>query len=145
MILVDVNLLVYARLAGTPQHEAAREWLDARLNAPEPVGVPWPVSVGFLRIATHPRIFAKPLGLDAAWTQVREWLSLPAVWTPEPTERHAEVFALTLRDAGRGADLVSDAHLAALAIEHGLELCSTDRDFARFEGLRWRDPLREPR
>lgn len=142
MILVDVNLLVYARMGGLAQSERARTWLDGALNGPAMVGLPWPSLLGFARITTNRRIFATPLPLTDAWAQVQEWLALTTVWIPTPGDRHAGVLDRVLRDAEPGGDLVPDAHLAALAIEHGLQLCSTDRDFARFESLRWRDPLR---
>lgn len=141
MILVDANLLVYARVSDFPQHEAARGWLDARLNGPTGVGLPWPSLLAFVRLVANPRVFRSPMPLAEAWGQVEEWLDCAAVWTPGPTERHREVLApLMERIAGR-ANLVPDAHLAALALEYGLVLCSTDGDFARFPGLRWENPL----
>lgn len=142
MILVDANLLVYAHVAGLPKHPEARRWLDLQLNGTPRVGLPWPSLVAFLRLVTNPRIFEKPEPMTSAWRQVREWLALDPVWIPQPTERHAEVLEQVLRDAGRGANLIPDAHLAALAIEHGLTLCSSDGDFARFQGLRWENPVR---
>lgn len=141
MILVDANLLVYAKVTGFPLHPPARRWLEERLTAHARVALPWPSLIAFLRITTNPRIFERPLGIDAAWKQVEEWLSLRGVWTPTPTERHTEVFGELLRATSAGANLVPDAHLAALAIEHGLTLCSTDGDFARFPGLKWENPL----
>lgn len=142
MILVDVNLLVYARIGGLPQSEPARGWLDGALNGGAMVGLPWPVLLGFVRLTTNRRVFGTPLPLADAWAQVQEWLALTTVWIPTAGARHASVLDGVLRDAEPGGDLVPDAHLAALAVEHGLELCSTDRDFARFSSLRWRDPLR---
>lgn len=140
MILVDANLLVYAKMGGMPQHAAARDWLDERLSHPARVGLPWPSLLAFLRLTSNPRIFERPLGLGDAWRQVEEWLALPAVWIPLPADRHRSILAGLLAGEIR-SDLVMDAHLAALALEHGLVLCSTDRDFSRFAGLRWENPL----
>jgi hypothetical protein len=142
VILVDANLLVYARVSGMPQHAAARTWLDERLNGTTRVGLPWSSLTAFLRIVTNPRIFARPEPLTAAWAQVEAWLGQDAAWIPVPTDRHQTVLGTILARTRGGPDLVPDAHLAALAIEHGLTLCSTDGDFARFPGLRWDDPLR---
>jgi toxin-antitoxin system PIN domain toxin len=141
VILVDANLLIYAVNPADPHHERAREWLDERLDGPEKVGLPWHSLLAFLRIVTHPRVFSPPATVDAAWAVVEDWLAAEPAWIPAPTDRHREVLRRLLGATG-GADLVPDAHLAALAMEHGLVLCSTDRDFARFEGLRWQDPLR---
>ena len=140
MILVDVNLLLYAVNPAAAQHDAAREWLDARLDGPSKVGLPWPSLLAFVRIATHPRVFRPPAPVKDAWRVVLGWLAAETAWIPSPTDRHAEVLEALL-DQTTGGDLVPDAHLAALAVEHGLTLCSTDRDFARFDGLRWEDPL----
>jgi toxin-antitoxin system PIN domain toxin len=141
MILVDANLLVYAQVQEMSQHEAARNWLDARLNGTAAVGLPWPSLLAFVRLVTNPRIFARPETVDAAWQQVEAWLACPPVWIPQPTERHRGVLGSLLRGTSSRANLVPDAHLAALAIEHGLLLCSTDGDFARFPGLRSQNPL----
>jgi len=141
VILVDINILVYASFADLSQHHAAHKWLDAQLNSPARVGIPWVSLLGFLRIATHPRIIVHPLTMAAAWRQVEAWLSCETVWTPQPSERHAEVLGALLSQPGVHGNLVPDAHLAALAIEHGLTLCSTDGDFARFRGLKWLNPL----
>jgi len=141
VILVDANLLLYAKISDYPQHRAAHEWLDGKINEPARVGLPWPSLLAFLRISTNPRIFERPLGISSAWLQVEEWLAVPQVWIPRPTDRHAEVLGELLRDSSVAGPLVSDADLAALAIEHGLVMCSTDGDFARFRGLRWENPL----
>jgi toxin-antitoxin system PIN domain toxin len=142
VIVVDANLLIYARVASLPQHRAARAWLDDRLNGSAAVGLPWPSLLGFLRITTNPRVFERPLALAVAWRQVRDWLGCRPVWVPAPTDRHVPLLEALLLEVGSGANLVADAHLAALAMEHGLTLCSTDGDFARFPGLRWENPLR---
>lgn len=141
MILVDANLLIYAVNTFAPQHAAARSWLDSRLNSDTRVGLPWASLLAFLRLATNARVFAQPLGIIDAWNRVTTWLCSDVVWVPAPTERHAEILAQLLAAPGVYGNLVPDAHLAALAIEHGLELNSTDGDFARFAGLNWRNPL----
>lgn len=141
MILVDANLLIYAYEARTPAHAAARTWLDEQLNGPAPVGLPWLALLAYLRITTNPRVFQRPQTMQQAWKQVEAWLGAESAWVPEPTPRHAEIFAKLLLGARLTRDLTSDAHLAALAIEHGLTLCSADNDFARFAGLRWTNPL----
>lgn len=141
MILVDANLLLYATIEDYAQHASARTWLEERLNDRARVGIPWPSSLAFLRIVTNRRLFSRPLPIARAWDRVASWLALPNVWVPLPTERHAEVLGALLADAAGAANLVPDAHLAALAVEHGLLLCSTDRDFSRFGGLRWQNPL----
>jgi hypothetical protein len=141
VILIDANLLVYAAAPQLPQHPAARAWLDARLNGEARVGLPWASLLAFLRLVTDPRVFQPASGMAAAWRQMEEWLEQPPVWIPQPTERHAQVLGRLLSQSGGAARLVPDAHLAALGIEHGLELCSNDGDFARFQGLRWSNPL----
>ena len=143
MILVDANLLIYAYVPELPQHEAARTWLEEQLNTAPRVGLPWPSLLAFVRLVTNPRIFERPAPMAEAWARVEEWLHLPSVWIPLPTERHPEVLGELMRRAVDRSQLVPDAHLAALAIEHGLVLCSTDGDFARFPGLRWQNPLQE--
>ena len=141
MILVDANLLVYAYARGMPQHEAARTWLDGCLNGATRVGLPWESLIAFVRLVTNPRVFERPAPVGAAWAQVKEWLGAAPAWVPQPTPQHQALLDRLLRDLGRGANLVPDAHLAAIAMGHGLELCSSDGDFARFGGLRWRNPL----
>ena len=141
MILVDANLLLYGTLADYEQHAAAYAWLEDQLNSPMRVGLPWVSLLAFLRISANPRIFPDPLPMRRAWNQVERWLDAPNVWCPEPTERHRALLERFLRTVASSPKLVSDAHLATLAIEHGLVLCSTDGDFARFEGLRWENPL----
>ena len=141
MILVDANLLIYAVNSAAPQHNHAREWLDGRINSTVRMGLPWTSLLAFLRLVSNPRIFEHPLSTAEAWKQVDAWLSSGPVWVPAPTQRHAEILARLLTTPGVYGNLVPDAHLAALAIEHGLELNSTDGDFARFVGLKWRNPL----
>ena len=142
MILVDANLLVYAHVSSFPQHPAARQWLDERIDGPASVGLPWPSLLGFVRLVSNPRIFDRPSSVTTAWKQVESWLAAGSTWIPVPTERHREVLAPLMKSAEGRANLVPDAHVAALAIEHGLVLCSTDGDFARFDGLEWLNPLK---
>ena len=141
MILIDANLLVYAHVASFKQHEAARNWLDKQLNGTAPVGLPWASLLSFVRLTSNPKIFDQPEPVAVAWSQARDWLDCPTVWIPEPTDRHREILGGFLEGVVTKASLVPDAHLAALAIEHGLILCSADGDFARFPGLRWENPL----
>jgi toxin-antitoxin system PIN domain toxin len=122
-------------------HGAAKAWLDERLNGTDRVGLPWGALLAFVRLSASPRVLSRPISLRDAAGVVGAWLALPVTWTPEPSDRHARVLTQLLAGESK-ADLVADAHLAAIAIEHGLVLCSTDRDFARFEGLRWTDPLK---
>ena len=141
MILVDADLLVYAHVSSFQQHESARTWLDSELNGQSRVGLPWHSLLAFLRIVTNPRVFHQPEAMSDAWKQVEAWLDCELTWIPEATERHREVLGSLLAGSGMQANLVPDAHLASLAIEHGLILCSTDGDFGRFRNLRWQNPL----
>jgi toxin-antitoxin system PIN domain toxin len=143
VILVDVNLLLYATNVSASQHSAAREWLDRQLVETPRVGLPWATLLGFLRLATNARVIARPLTMAAAWRQVSQWLACEPAWIPLPTERHADVLGKLLAEPSVYGNLVPDAHLAALAIEHGLTLCSTDGDFGRFPELKWLNPLAE--
>lgn len=140
MILIDANLLIYAWNTRAAEHDAARAWLEARLNGVEGVGMPWVSLLAFVRIVTNARIFPTPATTEAAWAQVEEWLARDNVFVPDPTERHGGILQSLLRTVDR-PHLVPDAHLAALAIEYGLVLCSADRDFARFPELAWENPL----
>ena len=141
MILVDANILLYAEDQHNPRQAAACAWWDARLSGSSPVCLCWTVLGAFLRIGTNPRVFEHPLSVEQAITRVQSWLEQPCVRLVQPTERHWAVFQKLLIEGQAAANLVTDAHLAALAIEHGCELCSTDADFARFPGLLWRNPL----
>ena len=142
MILVDANLLVYACVSSFTQHAGAREWLDSRLNGTAQVALPWVSVLGFLRLVNNRRVFERPASIEDAWRQVMEWLDCDGAWIPEPGERHSAILGRLLERANVSGNLVPDAHLAAPAIEHGLMLCSTDGDFARFPDLRWENPLR---
>ena len=140
MILVDTNLLLYAVDETSPVHERARSWLEGQLDGPTGVGLPWPVLNGFARLVSNPRVCPNPMPVSRAWALVEEWLALDVTFTPEPTERHREILAGLMPRVTR-AELIPDAHLAALAIQYGLVLCSTDDDFDRFPGLAWKNPL----
>ncbi len=140
MILLDANLLVYAYVADMPDHKAALDWLEGKLNGTAPVGLPWSSLLAFLRIVTNSRLFAKPSSLADSWQQVGRWTSAQSVFIPGPTDKHPEVLERYLKCC-TGGNHVPDAHLAALATERGLELQTADRGFARFSGLRWSNPL----
>ncbi len=142
MILIDANILIYAHVPTLPHHEAARRWLEEQLNESR-VGLPWPSLLAFMRLVTNPRIFERPASITEAWSRVEEWLALPSVWIPQPTERHSQILGELLRKVVDRPTLIPDAHLAALAIEHNLILCSTDEDFARFPKVRWLNPLQQ--
>ena len=140
-MLIDANLLIFAADADSPFHAAAATWLTSTLNAPTRAGISWASFAAFLRISTNVRATASPLSPGAAWAYVERWLAAPSTWVPLPTDRHAEVFGgLITRYQLRG-NLIPDADLAALAVEHGLILNSTDTDFARFTEIRWENPL----
>ncbi len=142
MILIDANLLLYASHDYFAQHKNAIRWLDEQLNGSTPVGIPWPSLLAFVRLSTQPRVLEKPLNVVEAWRQVEQWLSVDKVWTPSPTDAHQSVLARLLKSTFMTSNLVNDAHLAALAIEHGLLLCSADNDFARFDEVKWSNPLK---
>lgn len=140
MILVGANLLVYATVQQMPQHEKARVWLSPWLSGRTQVGLPWASLLAYVRIVSNPRVFSKPVAISEAWGQVKAWLSQPPAWIPAPTERHERILEEMLR-AISSSNQVPDAHLAALAVEHGLEMASADRGFARFPRLRLSNPL----
>lgn len=140
-MLLDANVLLYARDASSPFHARASAWLTDQLNGAMRVGFPWPSLVAFLRIATHPRVFDRPLSAAEARQQVEEWLAPGVAWIPLPTASHARVLGELLSAHDLRGGVIADAHLAALAIEHGLVVCSADTDFARFDEVRWVDPL----
>ena len=142
VILVDANLLVYASASDFDDHSDAKTWLQERLSGRQKVGLPWLSLLTYLRVITHPSIFRRPLLMRDAVQQVRTWLESPVAWVPEATHGHLEILFELLAVPAVHGDLVPDAHLAALAIEHGLTLMSHDRNFARFPSLRWEDPLR---
>lgn len=141
MILVDGNLLLYAANHAAPEHPRARSWLDEPLNGTSRVGLPWPSLIAFVRLVNNPVVVREAVTPGGAWRQVEEWLACESAWIPTPGPRHAEVLGGLIRHAWVTSRLVPDAHLAALAIEHGLTLCSTDGDFAKFPDLTWKNPL----
>lgn len=141
MILVDANLLLYAEDSSSEHHPAARAWWDAQLSGIEPVALCWPVLNAFIRIGTNARLHQQPLLLAEAIDRVQSWLEQPCVRLIQPGDQHWELFRQLLRDGKAAGNLVSDAHLAALAVEHNCVLHSTDADFSRFRGLKWRNPI----
>jgi len=141
MRLPDVNLLVYATNRASPQNARARAWLEARLSGTEPFVFAWASINGFIRIATRSVAASTPLTPSQAFDLVQGWLARPNVAVVDPTEGHLPLMRHLLEPIGVAGKLVPDAHLAALAIEHGATLESTDHDFGRFPGLRWEDPL----
>lgn len=141
MILVDANVLLYAEDSLSTHHDRSRNWWDAQLSGTDPIALCWPVVTAFLRISTNARLHRRPLTLKEAMERTQSWLDQPCVRLVAPGERHWEIFQKMLRSANATANLVSDAHLAALAIEHHCTLCSTDGDFARFTGLKWQNPI----
>jgi toxin-antitoxin system PIN domain toxin len=140
-MLVDANLLLYAVHERATQHEAAIAWLGEQLNGSRRVGLPWQSLMAFLRISTHPRAFERPLDPTTAYDRVTEWLAAPAAWVPQPGPGFAVALGDLIRRHEVRGNLVPDAQLAALALEHGLTVCSADTDFARFNEVRWQNPL----
>lgn len=143
MKLTDVNLLLYAVDASSPRHAAAREWLEGQLSGVETFAFPVAVLLAFVRLTTQPRIFSSPFASGEAFDVVQGWLAQPCATMVVPGDRHLILVRELLEPLGTAGNLVSDAHLAALAIEHGAELCSADTDFVRFPRLRWSNPLAE--
>lgn len=141
MIIVDANLLLYAYSAASPQHKKARDWLEAVFSGDEPVGIPWQTVAAFVRIATDPRIPGFRRSVDEALQTVDEWLKEPIVRLLVPGEQQWPLFRRMVVEGQASGALVSDAELAALTIEYGGVLHTADRDFARFPGLRWTNPL----
>ena len=141
MIVPDVNLLVYAANHDATHHERARVWLEQTLSGTEPVGLPWLVTVAFVRLTTHARVFSSPLTTDQALGFVNSWLAQPCTEPLNPGDRHWLILADLLRESGSAGNLTNDAHLAALAIEHNACLHSADTDFLRFAGLKHHNPL----
>ncbi len=141
MILTDANLLLYAVDTSSPRHPTARAWLEGRLSGNESFGFAWTVLLAFLRLSTRASVFERPLTPTQAFDLVGGWLAQPAVVVLHPTERYHIVLRELLEDFGTAGNLVPDAHLAALAIEHGATIASSDRDYARFPRIRWIDPL----
>ena len=141
MIGPDINLLVYAYNDGAPDHEAAKRWWEGLVNGAERVGVPWIVATGFVRLMTHPRALTAPVSPTDAIALVRDWFRYDHVLPINPGAEHLTHLQRNLGAAGVGGNLVTDAHIAALAMEYQAEVHSNDADFSRFPGLRWRNPL----
>ena len=141
MKVIDLNLLLYAVNRDSASHERAKAWLEGVLAGEEPVALAWTVLLGFLRLATSPRVFPRPLEADQALELVDGWLALPHVAPLVPGDEHWRILRDLIATSGTAGNLTTDAHLAALAIEHGAELCSSDGDFARFRALRWVNPI----
>ncbi|HEV2767008.1 MAG TPA: TA system VapC family ribonuclease toxin [Acidimicrobiales bacterium] len=142
MKLLDLNLLLYAVDEASPHHDVARPWVEATLSGPETVALSWSVLLGFVRLSTRATVFEEPLEADEALDLVDSWLAQPPTTVVHPTDRHAAVLRSLIAPLGTAGNLTTDAHLAALSIEHGAELCSADADFTRFPGVRWTNPLR---
>lgn len=140
MKLVDANVLLYAVNSSGPHHEDARDWLDASLGTREAVAFAWVVVLAFLRLSTRAGLFPSPLSVPDALTQVREWIGQPPSVLLAPTSRHLDVLTGLLTEVGTGGNLVTDTHLAALAVEHDATVVTYDSDFARFRGVRWARP-----
>lgn len=140
MVLVDANVLVYAADEDAPLHEIAREWMRSAFALAEPMGFAWQALLAFVRLSTHPAVFARPLTSEQASDLVERWLEQPTSLLLEPGRRHLALLRGLLRESGTAGNLVNDAHLAALALEHGATIVSFDRDFGRFAGVRWRLP-----
>lgn len=141
MILIDANLLLHAYNPRASEHDAARTWLESAMQGPGLVRLSWTTIWAFVRIATNARVFSKPLTTAEAQAIVASWLEQPCVGVLEPGERHWEIASRLMQEGQATGPLVMDAALAAIAIEHGATLCTTDRDFARFPGLSWINPL----
>ena len=141
MKIVDANVLLYAVNEDAPQHSKARRWLEQALSGSEPVGFDWTVLLAFLRLSTRAAIFPKPLTLSQAFETLRSWLEQPCAEIVDTAERHPEMLEKLLLPLGTAGNLTSDAHLAALSVEFGAELCSCDSDFSRFADVRWTNPL----
>lgn len=142
-MIVDANVLLYAVDDQSHFHVSARTWLDEAMNGTERVGLPWASLLAFQRIITHPRVTTNPLTPGVAWSYITEWLEADRAWVPEPGGRHHAILGRLVTEGDLRGNLVTDAHLAALAIEHGTSICSFDSDFARFDDLRWTNPARQ--
>lgn len=141
MILVDANLLIYAINADSPYHPKARRWMEQMLSGTTDIGLAWIVILAFVRLTTHPAVLRHPLSTDAALTYLEDWLRQPYVIPVTPGSTHWAIFRNLLKHTGTTGNLTSDAHLAALAIEHGCDIYSTDDDFRRFSGVTHINPL----
>ncbi|MBZ5608344.1 MAG: type II toxin-antitoxin system VapC family toxin [Acidobacteriia bacterium] len=141
MILVDTNILIYAVNRDAVLYQRAKSWLESAFSKTDTIGFSWNVLLAFLRITTRPGLFGRPLPPETAFDVIASWLDEPSATLVHPGPRHLHILRALLVTVGTGGNLTSDAHLAALAIEHGAEICTLDSDFARFPGLKWRNPL----
>lgn len=141
IVLVDANILLYAVDEASPSHQRAKTWLEEALNGARRVGIPWQSVTAFLRIVTNPRALDEPLSPTTAWELVDAWLDSPAAWVPQPLSGHREILTRLVTQLDLRGNLVTDAVLAALCIEHGLAIVSADSDFARFAEIEWHNPV----
>ena len=141
MVVPDVNMLIYAHNSAAREHDDARRWWESLLNGTESIGIPWIVAAGFVRVASNPKSLVSPLHRETAADYVADWFDLAHVTPLDPGIGHMSLFRRNVAVSGGGPNLVTDAHIAAIAMEHEAEVHSADRDFARFPGVRWRNPL----
>lgn len=141
MIVIDINLLIYASIPAYPQHPEAYQWFLKQLRENPRIGLPWSSLLGFVRLAINPKLHQKPIPIQEALKQISDWLSLENTWVPEPTPNHLQVLSSILDSNTKDPNLIPDAHLAALAIEHGLTVCSADNDFGTFKQINWFNPI----
>jgi toxin-antitoxin system PIN domain toxin len=140
MKLVDANVLLHAVNRSSPDHAVAKSWLDDALSGGAPIGLAWAALLAVVRLATRPGLFERPLSVPEVMAVVRGWLAAPSAIVVHPGERHLDVLERLLQEAGTGRNLTSDAHLAALALEHHAHVVTFDADFDRFRGLQWSRP-----
>ena len=143
MTILDVNILLFVANVDAPEHMSAQKWLRGLFAGSDSIGLAWVTIWAFLRISTHPRAFLRPLAAEDAFITLREWLMIPNVKIVEPGPRHLEFLEMVVRENGAIGSLVTDAALAALALEHEAVIASTDRDFGRFREIRWVNPLEQ--
>jgi uncharacterized protein len=140
-MLLDANVLLYSVDRSSHHHASCVEWVRSAFTGPRRIALPWQTIGAFLRIATHPRLFSRPLSSNQAWGHVANWLAAPNCWIPEASQRTAQILGRLIKELDIRGNLVPDAQLAALAIEHGVPVVSVDSDFARFSEIRWINPL----
>jgi uncharacterized protein len=140
-MLLDANVLLYSIDRSSAHHGPCADWVRSAFAGPRRIAMPWQTIGAFLRIATHPRVFSRPLSSKEAWSHVDMWLTAPNCWIPEATERTARILGELINQLDVRGNVVTDAQLAALAIEHGVPVVSVDSDFARFSDIRWVNPL----
>jgi toxin-antitoxin system PIN domain toxin len=140
-MLLDANVLVYSIDRSSPHHGRCADWVRSAFTGPRRIALPWQTIGAFLRIATHPRVFSRPLSSNQAWSHIEKWLAAPNCWIPEATERTARILGDLINELDVRGNVVTDAQLAALVMEHGVPVVSADSDFARFPEIRWINPL----